>query len=56
MSVKSREVLFSLWTKDVNHEMLDAINSWLREAIGFSAKAVFEYKPHPHSGKKKDVG
>lgn len=52
MSVKPKEVLFSLWTKKVDNDMLILIKDWLRDAIGFSSKVNFEFKPHP--GKKKD--
>ena len=53
MTVKHWELLVSIWVRDIDEDSNDKIQSWLRNALGFSEKIEFRFKMHPQSAENK---
>jgi hypothetical protein len=51
MSVKSWEIVFSLWIK--KSQIHEKLKVWIRQSLGFSDKINFEYKAHPKKQSKE---
>lgn len=48
------EIIFSIWTKNINQEEENKIREWFRNIFGFDKKREIEYKKHSDGGKGKD--
>ena len=55
MRVLPLEVVFFVWTKEVNKAEEAFLIGWLRETAGLSSKIKLEFKPHPKTEEEKFI-
>lgn len=49
VTVKEREIMISVWTKEISFEQRETYKQWIRDSLDLSNAIDIEYREHPKS-------